>query len=63
MCEVHPTAPGKMRVLSSLVNGATAGAKVAVRLPGCHHTVRITWPADVRQYLTFKLSACPQCPK
>ena len=52
---------GKMRLLSSLVHGMAAGQKFPVRLPGCMHVVRITWPDDVKQYLTFKLGQCPQC--
>ena len=62
LCERHPTIPGKLRVASSLMAGVSGGEKVAVRLPGCEHVVRITWPSEVKQYLTFTLGACPQCP-
>ena len=63
LCERHPTIPGKLRVASSLMAGVSGGEKVAVRLPGCEHVVRITWPSEVKQYLTFTLGACPQCPR
>jgi hypothetical protein len=63
LCERHPTIPGKLRVASSLMVGVSGGEKVAVRLPGCEHVVRITWPSEVKQYLTFTLGTCPQCPR
>lgn len=58
----HPTVPGKVRVPSADVGGVSAGEKIFVRLPDCEHMVKITWPAEVKQFLTFPLAnGCPQC--
>ena len=62
MAAVHPTIPGKMRVLSSDVLGVSAGQMFPVCLPGCSHTVRIPFPAELCKWITFKLGdGCPRC--
>ena len=64
IAEVHPTIPGKLRVLTASVVGVAAGEKFPVKLPHCIHQVRIPFPSEPCTYISFKFGdGCPQCRK